>query len=107
MEHSFFAKNRIDFHLHILLKFAIRLLPTQRAIKQYDWNFYNRDFVETINEAKAGDLIYCDPPYLGRYVDYYNGWTESDEELLYNVLRNTPAHFILSTWHHNEYRENI
>src|SRR5690606_23787498 len=50
--------------------------------------------------------IYCDPPYYGRYVDYYNGWDEKDEELLFNQLSETPANFILSTWHHNDYRKN-
>ncbi len=55
---------------------------------------------------KKGDIIYFDPPYYGRYVDYYNGWTEEDEELLFNQLRDTEAKFILSTWHHNDYRDN-
>lgn len=101
-----FCKKPNRFSSAYITKICNQIAATQRAIQRYNWNFYNRDFVETINEAKAGDLIYCDPPYLGRYVDYYNGWTEDDEELLYNALRNTPAHFILSTWHHNEYREN-
>ena len=52
------------------------------------------------------DFVYCDPPYFGRYVDYYNGWTEKDEIALYEALCNTKAKFILSTWHHNDYREN-
>lgn len=71
-----------------------------------DWEFYNKQFSEIIPLAKKGDLIYCDPPYYGRYVDYYNGWTEEDEELLFTQLRDTKANFILSTWHHNDYREN-
>ena len=56
--------------------------------------------------AKESDIFYCDPPYYGRYVDYYNGWTEADEELLFNQLSETKAKFILSTWHHNDYRAN-
>lgn len=69
-------------------------------------SLYHQGFLETIAQAKEGDLIYCDPPYYGRYVDYYNGWTEADEEALFHALENTPAHFILSTWHHNEFRAN-
>ena len=38
--------------------------------------------------------------------DYYNGWKEQDEELLFNMLSQTKAKFILSTWHHNDWREN-
>lgn len=71
-----------------------------------DWIFYNKSFSEIIPLAQENDVIYCDPPYFGRYVDYYNGWTEEDEELLFNQLSNTRALFILSTWHHNQWREN-
>lgn len=71
-----------------------------------DWVFHNKSFAEIIPLATANDLIYCDPPYFGRHVDYYNGWTEKDEELLFNLLNETKAKFILSTWHHNDWREN-
>jgi DNA adenine methylase len=71
-----------------------------------DWKFYNQSFTEIIPLATENDIIYCDPPYFGRHVDYYNGWTEKDEEQLYNLLSQTKAKFILSTWHHNEHREN-
>ena len=71
-----------------------------------DWTFYNKSFADIIPLATAKDFIYCDPPYYGRHVDYYNGWTEQDEELLFNLLSETKAKFILSTWHHNDWREN-
>ncbi len=70
------------------------------------WSFYNKSFADIIPLATKDDIIYCDPPYYGRYVDYYNGWTEQDEELLYNLLKETKAKFVLSTWHHNDWREN-
>ena len=71
-----------------------------------NWTFVNNDFREIISLATEEDFIYCDPPYHGRYVDYYNGWTDEDENDLYELLMNTKAKFILSTWHHNDYREN-
>lgn len=71
-----------------------------------EWVFYNKSFADIIPLAKSGDLIYCDPPYYGRHVDYFNGWTEQDEELLFNLLNETKANFILSTWHHNDWRQN-
>jgi DNA adenine methylase len=71
-----------------------------------DWTFYNQPFADTILLATKDDIIYCDPPYYGRHVDYYNGWTEQDEELLFKLLTKTKAKFILSTWHHNDWREN-
>lgn len=74
------------------------------TVKQF--SFRCQSFEETIKTGTASDIIYCDPPYIGRHVDYYNGWGEKEETLLFDLLSNTPAHFILSTWHHNDYREN-
>lgn len=79
---------------------------TVSQIIQPDWTFYNKSFADIIPIATEDDIIYCDPPYFGRYVDYYNGWTEQDEETLFNLLSDTKAKFILSTWHHNDWREN-
>ena len=67
---------------------------------------HNKSFAEIIPLATENDIIYCDPPYYGRHVDYYNGWTEKDEELLFHLLSETKAKFILSTWHHNDWRQN-
>ena len=89
-----------------ITKICNQVAHAGRVICRGDWTFLNQSFIETINMAQAGDIIYCDPPYFGRYVDYYNGWTEEDEEALFTALMCTPAHFILSTWHHNEFREN-
>lgn len=74
---------------------------------QPDWEFVHADFEKIIKMAGPDDLIYCDPPYLGRHVDYFNSWTEDDEERLFTLLSATPARFILSTWHHNDYRTNL
>lgn len=79
---------------------------TQIIQPEPDWIFHNKSFSEIIPLANENDIIYCDPPYYGRHVDYYNGWTEQDEELLFTLLNQTKAKFILSTWHHNDWREN-
>lgn len=71
-----------------------------------DWSFIHQDYLATIAQAQPEDVIYCDPPYLGRYTDYFNNWTEADEAKLANALRKTPARFIMSSWHHNDYRAN-
>lgn len=101
-----FCKKPNRFAPAYISKICNQIASAQRVIMQSHWEFRTRSFVETIEQAQEGDLIYCDPPYFGRYVDYYNGWTAGDEEALYNALRDTRAHFILSTWHHNEFREN-
>lgn len=71
-----------------------------------DFVFKCQDFAKTISEASASDIIYCDPPYIDRHVDYYNGWDGAHEERLHQLLSNFDGRFILSTWHHNDYREN-
>ena len=71
-----------------------------------EWVFEVNDFRQIISRSTADDFIYCDPPYAGRYVDYYSGWTEEDEEDLFDLLKNTKAKFILSSWHHNDFRYN-
>ena len=101
-----FCKKPDRFASAYITKICNQIQETSRIVKRYDWTFCNQDFLKTIEMAQKGDLIYCDPPYFGRYVDYYNGWTEQDEENLYKALSQTQAHFILSTWHHNEFRSN-
>lgn len=101
-----FCKKPKRFAPAYISKICNQIGRVAQVIKMSDWEFHNTPFIETIAYAQEGDLIYCDPPYYGRHVDYYNGWTEKDEESLFYALSTTPAKFILSTWHHNDYRSN-
>lgn len=77
------------------------------VISANDWTFAVADFRQTLASARQGDLVYADPPYAGRHVDYFNSWSESDEIELGDLLRQLPCGFILSTWHSNEFRTNV
>jgi DNA adenine methylase len=77
-----------------------------KAAKTSRWEFVCADFRDVIDRATKDDVIYCDPPYLGRHVDYFDSWSENDERDLAGLLADTPARFIISTWHSNKYREN-
>jgi DNA adenine methylase len=102
-----FCKKPSRFSAAYITKIVNQISAVSQIIQpEPDWTFYNRSFAEIIPLAAENDLIYCDPPYFGRHVDYYNGWTEKDEEQLFHLLSETKAKFILSTWHHNEWREN-
>ena len=102
-----FCKKPDRFAQAYITKITNQVTMAEKIIQPTpDWIFCNKSFSEIIPLASENDLIYCDPPYFGRHVDYYNGWTEKDEELLFNLLSNTKAKFILSTWHHNDWREN-
>ncbi len=101
-----FCKKPNRFSPAYISKICNQVDAVRRVVGSKKWEFAHRGFVETIAKAGKGDLVYCDPPYFGRYADYYNGWTEKDEETLFRALSATNAHFILSTWHHNEFRAN-
>lgn len=77
-----------------------------RVVKSKEFIFKCQDFNKTIIEASPNDIIYCDPPYIDRHADYYNGWDDSHERALFHRLSDFRGKFILSTWHHNDYRKN-
>jgi DNA adenine methylase len=89
-----------------ITKIANQIKYVEQTTSQYDWQFVCTDFRKIIPDAGQGDFIYCDPPYIGRHVDYFNSWSDDDEQELYDLLSATPAKFILSTWHSNRYRSN-
>ena len=101
-----FCKKPDRFAPAYITKICNQVASAKMIIDKGSWLFLNQDFRDTIKMARKGYLIDCDPPYFGRYVDYYNGWTEKDEMDLFEALSSTPASFILSTWHHNEFRSN-
>lgn len=101
-----FCKKPNRFTSAYVTKICNQVKNVAQIIHCKEWEFHNNNFLATIETATANDLIYCDPPYFGRYADYYNGWTEQDEKALFDALSNTKAKFVLSTWHHNKFRKN-
>ncbi|MCL5991412.1 MAG: Dam family site-specific DNA-(adenine-N6)-methyltransferase [Bacteroidetes bacterium] len=77
-----------------------------QAVKLLDWQFVCQDFRETLKKLSKNDFIYCDPPYLGRHVDYFDSWNDEDEKDLFNILNKSNSKYILSTWHSNQFRSN-
>ena len=89
-----------------ITKITNQIKRISEVISAYEWNFSAVDFRKTLDSAKEGDIVYADPPYAGRHVDYFNSWSDHDEEELENTLKRLPCRFILSTWHSNEFRVN-
>lgn len=77
-----------------------------QVIGSADWTFAVRDFRDTLAATQPGDFVYVDPPYAGRHVDYFNSWSDADEDALASRLSSIPCDFLLSTWHSNEFRTN-
>jgi DNA adenine methylase len=71
-----------------------------------EWRFEVADFRQTLARVQADDVVYADPPYAGRHVDYFNSWGSADEALLVSMLQAVPCRFLLSTWQGNTYRQN-
>lgn len=78
----------------------------EEKLKENDWVFLCQDFQQTIAEADSNSFIYCDPPYIGRHVDYYDSWDADSEAALCKSLTDSTARFMLSTWDHNDFRSN-
>jgi DNA adenine methylase len=102
-----FCKKPERFAPAYITKIANQVQTISRVVSVSDWEFRVADFRESIATARAGDVVYADPPYAGRHTDYFNGWSEQDEVDLSDMLTNLPCKFILSTWHSNEFRTNI
>lgn len=101
-----FCKKTERFSKAYITKIVNQIAYVWQSLKFYDWKFCCGDFESLILDATENDFIYCDPPYYGRHVDYYNVWGDEEERRLARVLHQTKARFILSTWHSNKYRTN-
>ncbi|WP_290538739.1 Dam family site-specific DNA-(adenine-N6)-methyltransferase [Alcanivorax sp.] len=101
-----FCKKPNRFAKAYVTKIVNQISTVSQILEAKDFDFKCQSFEETINEAKAGDIIYCDPPYIDRHVDYFNSWDEEHEIGLFDSLSESSCDFILSTWHHNDYRKN-
>jgi len=101
-----FCRNSNRFAQAYITKIVNQIAYLSRLFKLKEFAFQCQGFEETILSAKEGDIIYCDPPYIDRHADYYNHWNEADEIKLFELLSASPAKFILSTWHHNDFRKN-
>jgi len=101
-----FCKKPNRFCQSYVTKITNQVSKISKILSLKNFIFRQQDFKATIQDAKASDILYCDPPYIDRHVDYYNGWSITQEKELYNALVHFKGRFILSTWHSNQYRKN-
>lgn len=89
-----------------ITKICNQVDKVQHIIQNADYSFRHVDFTSSLTDLPSNSLIYADPPYLGRHVDYYDSWNKENDIALHDLLNNSSCHFILSTWHSNKYRHN-
>ena len=89
-----------------ITKIANQVARLEELMKGKNWIFQCQSFDQTIEMAGRRSFIYCDPPYIGRHVDYYDRWDVEMELALKQALITSSGKFMLSTWDHNQYRNN-
>lgn len=77
-----------------------------RQMADKDWEFRVTDWREALRTAQKEDFVYLDPPYVGRFADYFNSWSQAEAEELAFESQNLPCGFALSMWLENRYRRN-
>ncbi len=101
-----FCKKPNRFAQALVTKISNQVKHVSQVIEFGDFTFKHQDFKTTLSEIKESDLVYSDPPYIGRHVDYFDSWSENEEVALNKGILNSNAKFILSTWLSNKYRTN-
>ena len=101
-----FCRKPQRFAQAYMTKIVNQVACVEKLLRTKNFVFKCQDFRKTISAASPKDIVYCDPPYIDRHVDYYSGWNETDELELCDALSSFSGKFILSTWHHNDYRGN-
>lgn len=101
-----YGHKRFRFSKAYITKIVNQIAHVEKLLSENDWSFICQSFEQTIKDANESSFIYCDPPYIGRHVDYYDSWNEQSEIMLHDMLVSSGAMFMLSTWDRNVYRVN-
>lgn len=101
-----FCKKPNRFAQSLVTKICNQIEAVSYIIDKGDYTFRHQEFRDTLSEIGNNNLIYCDPPYIGRHVDYFDSWTEEEELDLHKMLIASNSRFIMSTWLKNKYRKN-
>jgi len=101
-----FCRKPTRFTLAYTTKIVNQIARFVRTLATCRWEFVVADFRETLQAVQPEDVVYADPPYVGRHTDYFNHWNASDDLFLRQALQRLPCRFVLSTWYSNQYRNN-
>ncbi len=90
-----FCRKPQRFTQAYVTKIVNQVAHVAKLLRTRDFSFKCLPFDITISQSGSNDIIYCDPPYIDRHVDYYNGWNGKHEENLCQALSNAESKFIL------------
>jgi DNA adenine methylase len=101
-----FCKKPQRFAPSLVTKIVNQVKDISQIIASGDYIFINQDFQDTLKSLNSRDLVYLDPPYIDRHTDYYDSWSQQEELLLNQGLKESKASYLLSSWLSNKYRIN-
>jgi DNA adenine methylase len=101
-----FCRKPDRFRPAYITKICNQVAWAQSVLQGKDWTFKVADWRETLADAKPSDMVYVDPPYIGRHTDYYNNWSDTDADELAKTLLSLNSGFAYSMWMENQYRKN-
>lgn len=101
-----FCKKPDRFRPALVTKIANQIDWSANIMAGKEWHFVTQAWQDTIAQVLPNDMIYCDPPYVGRHTDYYNRFGEDEADRLAASLIKERAPFALSMWLENKYRRN-
>ncbi len=101
-----FCRKPERFRPAYITKICNQVQRAADSMTDKSWEFVCADWSDMLDEAHEDDFVYCDPPYAGRFTDYFNAWTDDDASRLEDGLKALPCPFLYSMWSANKYRKN-
>ena len=101
-----FGRKPNRFNKSLITKIVNQVAWIEKIIEGKDWKFICVSFTEIFKRIKENDFVYLDPPYIGRYDNYYDSWNEEYARLLAELAQNGKAGYAFSMWFQNQYRKN-
>lgn len=101
-----FCRKPDRFRKAYVTKITNQVAWIAEVMKDKRWRFLCCDWRKTLSKAGKDDFVYADPPYAGRFTDYFNKWTDADAQEFEKTLKAVPCRFGYSMWAQNKYRRN-
>ncbi len=101
-----FCRKPQRFSQSYVTKIANQVDWVANQISGKDWEFRVCDWTSVLQTVEPSDFVYLDPPYIGRYTDYYTIWNSFEAEKLAAFTQNLPCGFAVSMWLENRHRKN-
>jgi len=101
-----FCRKPERFRNAYVTKICNQVKWAEEKIRGKNWEFVCSDWRNLLSDANSNDFVYVDPPYVGRYTDYFNSWSDDDASKLEKALKSLPCRFLYSMWSENKYRRN-